>query len=102
MASRLQLHEELCELLGSRNVYFQPPTSLLMEYPCIRYSKTGVNQRRANGKRYISTNRYELIVIDYDPDSPIPDMILDHFEMASFDRPYVANNLNHFVITLYY
>lgn len=102
MASRLQLHEELCELLGSRNVYYQPPASLLMEYPCIRYSKVGIVQRRADGMRYISTNRYELVVIDYDVDSDIPDNILDHFQMASFDRQYASDGLNHFVITLYY
>ena len=34
---RLILHDELITLLGSSNVYFQPPTSIKMNYPCIIY-----------------------------------------------------------------
>lgn len=102
MASRLQLHEELCALLGSRNVYFQPPESVKMNYPCIRCSWTGIEQRRANNGSYLRTNKYELIVIDYDPESEIPEKILAHFPMCRFDRGYIADNLNHFVLTLYF
>ena len=100
--SRLNLHEELCEILGSRNVYYQPPESVKMRYPCIKYSRSGINQRHANDKSYNNTNRYEIIVIDLDPDSVIPDKILEHFKMCSFDRGYVSDNLNHNVYTLYY
>ena len=39
MDRRLQLHEELCSVLGSRNVYFQPPETIKLTYPCIIYSK---------------------------------------------------------------
>lgn len=102
MASRLKLHEELCELLESRNVYYQPPASVLMKYPCIKYSRSGIDHKRANDMIYGNTNRYEVIVIDPDPDSKIPEKILSHFRMCSFDRGYAADNLNHFVITLYY
>lgn len=102
MASRLQLHEELCSILGSRNVYFQPPETLEMDYPCIRYSRSGIDRKHANDGGYISTNRYELTVIDYDPDSDIPDKILTHFPRCRFDRAYIADNLNHFVLTLYF
>ena len=102
MASRLQLHEELCSILGSRNVYFQPPETLKMDYPCIRYFRSGVDQKHANDGGYISTNRYELTVIDYAPDSDIPDKILAHFPRCRFDRLYIADNLNHFVLTLYF
>ena len=28
MAERLKLHQELCELIGSKNVYFDPPESI--------------------------------------------------------------------------
>ncbi len=100
MASRLQLHEELCTLLGSRNVYFQPPRS--MQYPCIKYSRSGIDQHRANDSLYLSTSQYELTVIDYNPESDVPEKILKHFPMCRFDRGYVADNLNHFVLTLYF
>ena len=102
MGSRLELHEELCELLGSRNVYFQPPESLKLDYPCIVYSMNGAKERRANDRIYNSTNEYEVIVIDYDPDSEIPDKIRVHFPMCSLDRVYPSDNLNHTVLKLYY
>jgi len=102
MASRLNLHEELCELLGTRYVYFQPPTSVEMKYPCIRYSKSGNTVKHADDRIYTGMNRYDGIVIDYDPDSEIPDRILYHFPMCSLGNGYVADNLNHFPFTLYY
>ena len=102
MASRLKLHEELCEILGTRNVYFQPPASTKLKYPCVVYSKTGVNTSSANDRVYRSTNRYEITVIDLNPDSEIADKILKHFSMCSFDRGFTSDNLNHYALTLYY
>lgn len=102
MGSRLELHEELCELLGSRNVYFQPPESLKMQYPCIRYSKTNIDIRSANNRAYKTDNQYQVITIDHDTDSDICARILNHFPMSRFDRSYTASNLNHNVITLYF
>lgn len=100
MASRLKLQEEFEKILGTNNVYFQPPTR--MSYPCIKYSLAGVDTTRADNSIYKSTNRYEVTVIDYDPDSTIHMKILNHFPMCGFDRPYVSNGLNHFVLTLYF
>ena len=102
MASRLELHEELCELLGSRNVYFNPPEDIKMNYPAIRYSLSGVDLVHANNKVYRSTNQYSLMVIDPDPDSEIHTKILQHFPMCNLGRPYPAEGLNHFPLTLYF
>ena len=102
MASRLELHEELCEVLGTRNVYFQPPESVKMQYDAIRYSLGGKDLKRANDRIYLNTNQYDGVVITRDPDTPIPDRLLSHFEMCSFGRPYTADNLNHYPFTLYY
>ena len=102
MASRLELHEELCEVLGTRNVYFQPPESVKMQYDAIRYSLGGKDLKRADDRIYLNTNQYEGVVITRDPDTPIPDMLLANFEMCSFGRPYTADNLNHYPFTLYY
>ena len=102
MASRLELHEELCNLLGTRNVYYQPPSSVSMQYPCIKYSRSGINHKRANDRIYGNANQYEVIVIDFNPDSDIHDRILEHFPMCRFDRPYVADKLYHNVLTLFY
>lgn len=102
MESRLKLHEELCGILGTEKVYFQPPASVKMSYPCIRYSLSKVHSLKANNRNYKNTKRYEIVVIDYDPDSDIYLKILEHFPMCNFERPYVADNLNHWVLTLYY
>ena len=101
MPNRLDLHEELCMLLGTRNVYFQPPASVKMKYPCIRYNNDGYHIDHANNRMYVSINRYSGVVIDPNPDSTIPDSMMERFEMCSFGSAYTADNLNHFPFTLY-
>lgn len=101
MASRLELQNKLEELLGSRNVYYQPPESLKMEYPAIRYSKKDIDSEYADNIKYSNYNQYEIIVIDKRPDSDVIQKILE-LPLSSFDRHYVVNNLNHDVIILYF
>lgn len=102
MASRLELHEEFCKILGTRNVYFRSPSSEKMKYEAIRYDLSGKDLKRANDRIYQNMNCYEGVVITRDPDSTTPDIILNHFQMCSFGKPYMADNLNHFPFTLYY
>lgn len=105
---RLKLHNDLIDnVLESGNeevsrAYFQPDTSVNLIYPCVKYSLTGIDSKRADDRRYMNTDRYELTLIDYDPESPLHDKILNHFQMISFDRAYTADGLNHKVYTLYY
>lgn len=47
MANRLNLHEEFATLLGSNNVYFQPPESVKLNYPCIKYSRVGIDSKKS-------------------------------------------------------
>lgn len=102
MASRLSLHEEFCEILGSRNAYFNPPESAKMNYDAIRYKLDGDYTHHANNRRYKHADRYQVILITRNPDSPLHMKILEHFQTCSFDRSYTADNLTHFVYTLYY
>lgn len=99
---RLLLHEELCEILGSRNVYFQPEGTVKMKYPCIRYTRDRGLHVRADNKTYIYRQAYQLIYISNDPDNDIVDKLIEHFSEISFIRNYQADNLNHDVLTLYY
>lgn len=101
MNNRLELHEIFCEILGSRNAYFQPPESVKMSYPAIRYSRKDIKNRFANDRVYMQKDCYEVIVIDKDPDSEIMRAI-SLLPMCSFDRHYVSDNLNHDVFTLYF
>lgn len=102
MATRLELHEKLCKVLGTRHVYFQPPSNVKMTYPCIVYARPGIYQRNANDYLYNSIDRYEITYIDSNPDSNKPDSILKEFQMCKFDRSFISDNLNHSVFTLYY
>lgn len=99
---RLSLHNKLIEILGSNNVYFQPPESVKMEYPCIRYSKEKPHVRRADNKRYINIQRYNLIVIDPNPDTTIPEKLAEYFENCEIENHYVSDNLIHCALNLYY
>ena len=101
MAIRIELQTKLEELLGSRNVYYQPPESVKMEYPAIVYSKEDIQTTHANDTVYSKKNKYSLIVISKKHDDPVIDKLLD-LPYSSFDRHYTADNLHHDVITLYY
>lgn len=98
---RLQLHEILCELLGSRNCYFSPPSSLQMKYPCIRYELANTESTFADNRPYLTADRYNITVIDENPDSQIPKRVLE-LPYCISDRNYTQDNLNHFVFTLFY
>lgn len=101
MASRLELQTKLEELLGNRNVYFQTPNNVVMQYDAIRYSLSNIDSQFANGKRYKNMNCYDLIVISRKPDPEVVGKLLE-LPYSSLGRPYVADNLNHYPITLYY
>lgn len=101
MASREQLQSKLEELLGSRNVYYQPPSNLQMQYDAIRYSRSIDKVSNANDKKYLKMKCYDGIVISRLPDPEVLDKLSD-LPFLSFGKPYVADNLNHYPFTLYY
>ncbi len=102
MDKRLTLHDELISVLGNNNVYFQPPESLKMKYPCIRYKKARPRVEHADDMKYFKKDHYELTVICTDPDIDIGERLTDHFEYCSIDRQYSSNNLTHIALDLYY
>lgn len=101
MAQRLALQTLLEETLGSRNVYFQPPSNISMRYPCIVYSRDDVDVIFADNDPYRLLTRYQVSVIDRDPDSEIPHRVAS-LPKCRFNRFYTSDNLNHDVFTLYF
>lgn len=101
MAPRLQLQTLLETLIGSRNVYFQPPATVKMQYPAIVYKRDRIDMRYANNDVYRFTKRYTLTYIDSDPDSPNPDKIA-RLPLCSFSRHFTADTLNHDIFYIYY
>ena len=101
MADRLELHSVLQELLGSSNVYYQPPESIKMQYDAIRYTKKAIDSKYANDRKYSMIDCYEVIVISRLPDNPVIKKLLS-LPYCSYDRHYVADNLHHDVLTIYW
>ena len=102
MGSRLQLHEILTGLIAPNKVYFQPPEDLKLIYPCIIYSRGTIDTTMyADDKPYQNKMRYDLIIVDKNPDSELFDKVAS-LPMCKFQRHYTADNLNHDIYNLYY
>lgn len=99
MGQRLQL-QALLESFGIK-VYFQPPSNLQMEYPCIVYQRDDVDTKFAGNAPYSRTKRYQVTHISRNPDSDVPDKIAA-LPMCTFNRFFVADNLNHDVFSLHF
>ncbi len=99
---RIELHEILCEVLGSDHVYFQPPESVKMRYPAIVYHRTGGKQQYADDMEYAYRRQYTVTIIDRDPDSMIVDRLRKRLPYCSEGTPYTADNLHHDVVTIYF
>lgn len=99
MGQRLDLHTTLTAL--APNVYFQPPPSVQMQYPCIVYKRDDVRTVHADDKPYHRRKRYQVTVIDRNPDSDIPDKV-GALPLCTFDRFYTADQLNHDVFNLFF
>lgn len=99
--NRLQLHSELVAILGSTNVYFQPPESTKMSYPAIVYSRDDIDDDHANNDTYYRRYVYQLTVIDPDPDSEIVEKVAN-MKYCSFERHFNSSNLNHDIFRIFY
>lgn len=99
MASRLDLQELLEGLLGSENVYFQPPPSFRMTYPCIVYNRSNIRSRHGDNRPYKLDNQYTVTVIDANPDSEIPGKVA-LLPQCAHDRKFISENLNHDVFNI--
>lgn len=97
---RLQLQTNLEEFLGSRNVYYQPPENVKMNYPAIVYSKSNLKITFANGSLYSKKTLYEIIVIDKRPDNSVIEKIMT-LPYCKYVRHYITEGLHHDVLNLY-
>lgn len=101
MGQRLDLQTLLEAVLGSSNVYFQPPANVQMVYPCIVYNRDDINTLFADNAPYRLMKRYSVTVIDRDPDSLIHERVAS-LPLCLFNRFFTAGNLNHDVFILHF
>lgn len=110
--NRIDFHNTLLNLMKysddqghekylTKNIYFQPPENVQMEYPAIVYSRYNINNRSANNEVYLQGTYYQVIVLDKDPDSEIVNKI-SHFPTAKYSRHFTTSGLNHDVFIIYY
>lgn len=99
MAPRPKFQDVLLTLC--ENVYFQPPPTIQMKYPCIVYKRDDAETKFANNKPYGVKQRYQVTVIDPNPDSEIPGKVA-MLPTCVFDRFYTAARLNHDVYKLFF
>lgn len=102
MKRRIELHNELCGFLGPTNVYFQPPESMKLSYPCFVYSRNADFARRANNRLYLYEHNYQLTYITDDPETDMPLRLLRKFPKCRQGQPFVSDNLYHFPFDLNY
>lgn len=96
-----ELQAKFEEILGKRNVYYNPPASVRMNYPAIVFSRSRIEKKSANNAPYIRFYKYEVTLIDRDPDCEYIEKILS-LPMCTYDRHFVSDNLHHNTFTLYY
>lgn len=98
MRKRKELDAQLRAIVP--HVYYQPPPNSKIDYPAVIYHSEGIESVFADDRKYRMTTRYQVLLIDKDPDS---DYLLPLLEipMSSQDRPYTKDNLNYYPITIY-
>ena len=72
-----------------------------MSYPAIVYKRDYALSEFAGNLPYRHTKRYQVTVIDKNPDSMIPDKVAE-LPMCSFVRHFTADNLNHDIYNVYF
>lgn len=102
MGRRLEFRDKLETVTEVRNLYFNPPESTKLKYPCIIYNRENGDSKYADDKLYRYIVSYTVTVIDRNPDSEIPMKIQEAFELCQFERFFVSDNLNHWVLRIYY
>ena len=98
---RLALSEFLCRLSGDACCYYSPPAGLSMTYPCIKYDLADEWALHADNIPYLRQLQWTVTIIDEDPDSKLASIFFN-LSKCGFDRKFMADDLNHFVFTLYF
>lgn len=96
---RIELHNVLLDICP--NVYFQPPESVRLKYPCIVYSRSSGVTSFANNFPYHFEDSYTITVMDRNPDSEIP-LKIAMLPKCSKERHYTADNIHHDVFLKYH
>jgi hypothetical protein len=101
MGTRLEFQAVLAGVQHGTSVYFQPPPNVAMTYPAIIYNRDYQAAEFADNVLYSRTTRYQVTVIDPDPDSTIPDKVAE-LPLTRFVRHFTTEGLNHDIYDVYF
>jgi hypothetical protein len=101
LARRKEFHDILEGVIESENVYFQPPEGRVMQYPCIVYERDNASLGPADNFSYKVDQRYQVTLIDQNPDSDAVDKLLA-LPFSAFNRHFATSGLNHDVFVIYH
>lgn len=104
MGSRIDFQFYLENLLGPNErvkVYFHPPPSLVLSYPCVVYSRDGAEVKRANNSVYDHKWLYQVTVIDKSPESKLV-TALKMNPKCDYVRSFQSDQLNHDIFNTYF
>lgn len=101
MAPRVELQRKLEAIIGSKNVYFQPPDDTKLQYPCIIYNLDGSNSDYANNINYRVKKYYQVTYVDRRPDSTIVDELIT-YPYSSLNTTMRVEGLNHYIFRIYH
>lgn len=99
--SRREQFDAILKSIAERT-YFQAPSNVTMEYPCITYERSSIDTKHANDKPYLRDDRYTVTVIyKKTTDEVLVDAVaaLPQSRHTSF---FVANQLNHHVFDIFF
>lgn len=92
---RTELQQVLTSVISSKNVYYQPPETVKMLYPCVVYNLAYVDIMNADDAPYTKHYKYQVTYITRDPDDPNIESITT-IPGCKFDRYYSVDNLHHY------
>jgi hypothetical protein len=72
-----------------------------MQYPCIIYRRDGSQTEYAENRKYHHTKRYQVTVVDRNPDTELSDK-WKNCRSVRLIAIFPAENLNHYVFTLFF
>ena len=103
--NRLAIQAKLQSFLPSgKKVYFQPPSSVSLTYPCIIYFRHRGESFHSVNRPYVYIPIYDVQVIETDPECPVSQAIGKQLEGSRYDRGWEEESLyhNNFVVNYYH
>lgn len=98
---RIKFHNKLISILGNNNVYYNPPSTIKIHYPCIIYKLKDIMTNRASNKVYSLDHVYEVSLIGTKVTDDTKDKLMTNIPYCEFNNSYISDNLYHYVYTIY-